>query len=111
VTPDGNSLRLLLELPESTASELLPALVPKGFVTLDGTSLTLTEVDDKTQRFGVMLIAHTQEKVILSSKKPGDKVNVEVDVVAKTVAKVVLSGGLETLVEGIVEKVLRKKGL
>jgi riboflavin synthase len=89
----------------------LPALVPKGYVALDGTSLTLTLVDDKTRTFGVMLIAHTQEKVVLTSKKTGDKVNVEVDVVAKTVEKVVRSGGLESLIEGIVEKALARRQL
>jgi riboflavin synthase len=109
-TPDGNSVRLVLQLPES-ATDLLTALVPKGYVALDGTSLTLTMVDDKTRTFGVMLIAHTQEKVVLSSKKAGDKVNVEVDMVAKTVEKVVRSGGLESLIEGIVEKALAKRQL
>lgn len=84
---DGNSIRLTLKMsPEHP--ELMNCLVPKGYVALDGTSLTLTHIDDDKQEFGIMLIAHTQDKVVLTDKKEGDKVNVEVDMVAKGVAKI-----------------------
>jgi len=124
VTPDGNSLRLdfILEKPSAY-------LVPKGYVTLDGTSLTLTHVSPRGHEFGIMLIAHTQEKVILPKKKPGDKVNVEFDVVAKGVERIVCNilgmsvsgneggaeGGslsaLEEMVERAVERALAKRGV
>ena len=96
---------------------LLPYLIPKGYVAIDGTSLTLTAVDDARRTFGVMLIKHTQEKITLSKKAVGAKVNIEVDMVGKFVEKSVhaaLGGGggpLRGLVEKIVEDVLVKKGL
>lgn len=85
---DGNSIRLTLKLsPEHP--ELVDCLVPKGYVALDGTSLTLTDINDAEATFGIMLIAHTQDKVVLTNKREGDLVNVEVDMVAKAVAKIV----------------------
>ena len=98
---------------------MLPYLIPKGYVTIDGTSLTLTEVDDAKQTFGVMLIQHTQEKITLSKKKIGSKVNIEVDMVGKYVEKSVsaaLSGSgsgahWKELIERVVEQVLAKKGI
>ncbi|KAI0800618.1 Lumazine-binding protein [Fomes fomentarius] len=118
-SPDGDSLRLLFELPEPTLERpsLLPYLIPKGYVAIDGASLTLTAVDDTRRTFGVMLITHTQEKITLSKKAVGSKVNIEVDMVGKFVEKSVqaaLSGGggpLRGLVEKVVEDVLVKKGL
>ncbi|OBZ80012.1 Riboflavin synthase [Grifola frondosa] len=88
-SPDGDSLRLLFQLPEPTPSRpsLLPYLIPKGYVAIDGTSLTLTSVDDTQRTFGVMLIKHTQEKITLSRKAIGAKVNIEVDMVGKFVDK------------------------
>lgn len=119
-TPDGASLRLLFQFPEATQSRpsLLPYLIPKGYVTIDGASLTLTSVDDKRRTFGVMLIQHTQEKISLSKKEIGSKVNVEVDMVGKYVEKSVLAAleggggqGMRALVEKVVEDVLLKKGI
>jgi riboflavin synthase len=115
-TPDGNSIRLLFRLPDGAdADEYLAALVTKGYVALDGTSLTLTSVDDAARTFGVMLIAHTQERVVLTAKKPGDRVNVEVDIVGKGVAKIVkrsLEGDgslLQAYVDKAVERALAKR--
>jgi len=56
-----------------------------------------------------MLIAHSQEKLTLTSKKPGDSVNVEVDCMGKYVLG--SESRLEAMVERIVEKRLRAKGL
>ncbi|KXN88847.1 Riboflavin synthase, partial [Leucoagaricus sp. SymC.cos] len=66
--PDGDSLRLTFQLEEPTPERpsLLPYLIPKGYVTIDGASLTLTGVSDADRTFGVMLIQHTQEKISLS---------------------------------------------
>ncbi|EGO03865.1 hypothetical protein SERLA73DRAFT_175548 [Serpula lacrymans var. lacrymans S7.3] len=117
-TPDGESLRLTFQLEEPTSSRpsLLPYLIPKGYVTIDGASLTLTFVDDAHRTFGVMLIKHTQEKITLGKKALGSKVNIEVDMVGKYVTKSVLAaleggGGqsMRTLIEKIVEEVLEKK--
>lgn len=109
---DGDSVRLTFQLEEAT---LLPYLIPKGYVALDGVSLTLTGVDDGQRRFGIMLIKHTQERVTVGGKGVGEKVNVEVDMVGKYVYKSVTSalggegsGGLRQLVERVVEDVLRR---
>lgn len=116
---DGNSIRFLFQLPES-AAEYQAGLIPKGYVTIDGTSLTLTSVDDSDRTFGVMLIAHTQERVIITEKKVGEKVNIEIDVVAKAVSKIVnqtleghLQGGskVQEMVDAAVERALKKRGL
>lgn len=124
IVSDGDSLRLLFQLNEATPTRpsLLPYLIPKGYVTIDGTSLTLTEVNDAKGTFGVMLIQHTQEKITLSKKKIGSKVNIEVDMVGKYVEKSVsaaLSGSgsgeaqkhWKDLIERVVEGVLAKKGI
>ncbi|KAK7058488.1 Riboflavin synthase alpha chain [Paramarasmius palmivorus] len=118
ITPDGTSLRITFALPPNQR-ELLPYLVLKGYVTIDGTSLTLTGVDDVEGMFSVMLIEHTQEKITLSRKKVGSKVNIEVDMVGKYVEKGVVAAlegrsggeGMRRIVEKIVEEVLVKKGI
>ncbi|EJU02800.1 Lumazine-binding protein [Dacryopinax primogenitus] len=116
MTPDENSLRCVFQLPPPTPERpsLMPYLIPKGYVCLDGTSLTLTQVDDSERTFGVMLIAHTQSKIVLPLKMPGMKVNVEVDMVGKYVEKAVLaalggSQGVENRVEQMVEKILETR--
>ncbi|KAF9486592.1 riboflavin synthase [Pholiota conissans] len=121
--PDGDSLRLTFRVPAPTPMRpsLLPYLIPKGYVTLDGASLTLTGVDDKAGTFSVMLIRHTQEKITLARKEVGAKVNVEVDMVGKYVLKSVVAAlgggegaaedpqGLRGLITKVVEDVLAKK--
>ncbi|KAF8899071.1 hypothetical protein BD779DRAFT_57656 [Infundibulicybe gibba] len=117
---DGDSLRLSFQFPEPTPARpsLLPYIIPKGYIAIDGTSLTITVVDDKTRTFGVMLIQHTQQKITLSKKEVGAKVNIEVDMLGKYVEKSVvaaLSGGggesMRALIRKIVEDVLETKGI
>ncbi|HZR99354.1 MAG TPA: riboflavin synthase [Chloroflexota bacterium] len=79
VRPEGDSLWMTFRAPH----DLLPYLVVKGFVAVDGISLTITERRDDT--FSVALVAYTQSVVTLASKRPGDRVNLEVDVIAKYV--------------------------
>ncbi|RDB29236.1 Riboflavin synthase [Hypsizygus marmoreus] len=119
-TSDGDSLRLRFQLPEATPSRpsLLPYLIPKGYVTIDGASLTLTGVDDSRRTFDVMLIQHTQDKITLGKKVIGSKVNIEVDMVGKYVEKSVVAAlggrggeGIRGVVEKVVEDVLARKGL
>ena len=65
--------------------------MPKGFISVDGTSLTICDVhnDDTTNEhwFTFMLVAHTQKHVIIPSKLLGDQVNLEFDVLAKIVER------------------------
>jgi riboflavin synthase len=73
--------RLAIEAPE----EILRYCVEKGSITVDGVALTLTEVTGET--FEVALVPHTLEVTTLGSLQPGDRVNLEVDVLAKYVEK------------------------
>ncbi|XP_020583726.1 riboflavin synthase [Phalaenopsis equestris] len=75
-----------------TSPELLRYIVPKGFITVDGTSLTVVHVYDEDVCFDFMLVAYTQQKVVIPMKKVGDKVNLEVDILGKYVEKLLRSG-------------------
>jgi riboflavin synthase len=70
--------------------DLLPYLVEKGSVTVDGCSLTVVAVVDGT--FSVAIIPHTAAVTTLGTKTAGAEVNLEVDVVAKYVERLLLAG-------------------
>lgn len=78
---EGDSTRLLFRAPE----ELAKFIAPKGSIALDGTSLTVNEVDGA--RFGVNLIPHTKAVTTWGAAKAGDLVNLEVDTMARYVAR------------------------
>ena len=80
-TPEGDSLRLVLEASEP----LKRYIAPKGSVTIDGVSLTVNEVDGA--RFGINVILHTQAATTLGETAPGDAVNLEIDMLARYVAR------------------------
>jgi riboflavin synthase len=65
------------------APELIKYIVGKGFIAIDGTSLTVVEADTKEKCFTFMLVDYTQKKIVIPSKIVGDKVNIEVDVLGK----------------------------
>jgi riboflavin synthase len=67
----------------SAAAELMPYMVDKGFIAIDGVSLTIVNVEDSS--FVVSLVDYTMENTTLGKKRPGDVVNLEVDVIAKYV--------------------------
>ena len=78
---EGDSVRYTFEAPRA----LSRFIAPKGSVALDGTSLTVNEVDDT--RFGVNIIPHTQEVTTWCVSKVGDRVNLEIDTLARYVAR------------------------
>ena len=80
-TPEGDSERFVIEAP----GELAAFIAPKGSVTLDGTSLTVNEVDGST--FGVNLISHTLSVTTWGASSAGQKVNIEIDMLARYVAR------------------------
>lgn len=84
VREEGDSLRFRFAAPAA----LMPLIAPKGSVTLNGVSLTVNEVEDSA--FGVNIIPHTQSETTFGEAKAGDRVNLEVDVLARYVAR--LSG-------------------
>jgi len=55
-------------------------IVPKGFIAVDGTSLTICDVNQNENWFTFMLVSHTQQKVIIPKKSIGDFVNIEVKI-------------------------------
>lgn len=79
--PEGDSLRVRFKLDDT----LKRFIAPKGSVTLNGVSLTVNEVDDN--RFGVNLIAHTQQETTLGKLSVGALINVEIDMLARYVAR------------------------
>src|SRR3712207_3958568 len=78
---------LAFSIPE----ELAPYLVEKGSITVDGVSLTVSSL--LPDRFEVALIPHTLEVTTLSRLQPGDRVNLEVDVIAKYVQRMLAARG------------------
>ncbi|CAD0083948.1 unnamed protein product [Aureobasidium vineae] len=94
---------------------VLRYIVEKGYVTLDGASLTITAVDDDQGWFEIMMINYTQAKVVMGKKEKGDTVNVEVDCVGKYVEKSVVgyfegkAGGEPAILEKIVSRIVDEK--
>jgi riboflavin synthase len=68
--------------------EVMRYVVPKGFIAVDGISLTV--VDVAATSFVISLIRYTQQHVVLPDKSPGDAVNLEVDILAKYVERFVI---------------------
>jgi len=81
VTPENESLRLVVEAP----AVLMRFIAEKGSVALDGVSLTVNEVG--AGHFGVNIIPHTQRETSLGAARPGDPLNLEIDLLARYVAR------------------------
>jgi riboflavin synthase len=81
VRPEGGSVRVTFRAPEALAR----FIAPKGSVALNGTSLTVNEVDGA--EFGVNFIPHTQAATTWGEVAMGDRVNLEVDTMARYVAR------------------------
>jgi len=67
----------------SAPDRLMPYIVSRGFIAVDGVSLTIADLDDVS--FVVSLVTYTREGTTLGNKRPGDIVNLEVDILAKYV--------------------------
>ncbi|WZZ85854.1 hypothetical protein YC2023_114433 [Brassica napus] len=76
-----------------TDKGLVKYIVPKGFVAVDGTSLTVVDVSDEESCFDFMLVAYTQQKVVIPTKKIGQEVNLEVDIMGKYVERLLTTAG------------------
>jgi riboflavin synthase len=86
VRDEGDSRRFVFEAPAALAR----FVAPKGSVALDGTSLTVNEVEGA--RFGVNIIPHTQEVTTWGCAAEGDRVNLEIDTLARYVARLAEAG-------------------
>lgn len=95
VRPEGDSMRFTFEAPEALGR----FVAPKGSVTVDGTSLTINDVEDiraganaPRVRFGVNIIPHTQAVTTWGEARTGDAVNLEIDMLARYVARLAEKG-------------------
>jgi riboflavin synthase len=107
IKPEGNSIWFTFQLNEED-NDMMRYVIPKGFICLDGTSLTVCDVDDNERTFSIMMIAHTQNHVIMPTKEIGDRVNVEVDMLAKYALKslenaIMTNQGIEELVKRVLK--------
>ena len=86
VTPEGNSYRIIIHAP----AEIMRYLVEKGFITVDGISLTVVALDDT--QFTIAVIQYTYQSTTLGDRKSGDRVNLEVDILAKYTERLLQEG-------------------
>jgi len=81
ITREGEAVLIRFETPP----ELIRYIVEKGFIAVDGTSLTV--VDKDATSFSVSIVGYTREHTILADRKTGDTVNLETDIIGKYVAE------------------------
>jgi riboflavin synthase len=86
MTPEGGSVRFVFEAPD----DLARFIAPKGSIAVDGISLTVNGVEGN--RFGINIISHTQAVTILGAAAPGQRVNLEVDMLARYVQRLLEHG-------------------
>src|SRR5437660_8265200 len=91
--PEGDSVRFTIEAP----APLMRYIAPKGSVALDGISLTVNEVE--RSRFGVSIIPYTLAHTSLGEAMPGQRMNFEIDTIARYVARLLGAGGEERIRE------------
>jgi len=97
--PDGPAVLMRFAAP----ADVMANVVEKGFIAVDGTSLTVADRDDAS--FTVSIIPMTQNLTILLDKGPGDTVNLETDIIGKYVAQHLKGGG-----SGLTAAFLRENG-
>lgn len=112
VTPDGNALTFRFQPRDRS---VLRYIVEKGFIAIDGASLTVTAVQDGPDGWWeVMLIAYTQERIVTGKKQVGELINLEVDMIGKYVEKNVVAwfddkGGESAALERLVAKLVDER--
>lgn len=90
---EGDSLWIKVK----TGLEILKYIVPKGFIAVDGTSLTVVKIFEEESCFNFMLVDYTQNKVVIPMKGVGEKVNLEVDILGKYVERLLSSGFVDSI--------------
>ncbi len=95
VVPEGGAVLVRVQAPPS----VMRYIVEKGFIAMDGVSLTVVDHDETS--FRVSLVRYTREATTLGALRPGHTVNLEADILAKYVERVARPGGLteESLAE------------
>lgn len=113
---EGNALTFKFELRDK---QYMQYIVEKGFISIDGTSLTITGVDYERSHFSIMMVSYTQLKVIMPMKKEGDTVNIEVDLTGKLIEGQIVAyldqqvaqtdSRLAKLIESIIDRKLEER--
>lgn len=103
-TPVANAVYYEIEVNE----ELLRYMLLKGSVTVDGTSLTIFGISDKS--FTISLIPHTLSETILGAKSPGNIVNIECDILGKYIEKFLSKGSIKETGKTITKAFLEENG-
>ncbi|MBI2866411.1 MAG: riboflavin synthase, partial [Chloroflexi bacterium] len=98
VVPEGEATLVRIQAPPS----VMRYVVEKGFIAMDGVSLTVVDRDETS--FRVSLVRYTQEGTTLGQLRPGKTVNLEVDILAKYVERIAQPSG------GLTEATLEEKG-
>lgn len=89
MTPEGEAIIVRIKTPP----ELLKYMLVKGPVCMDGISLTIVAKDSES--FSVSLVQYTQEHTNLINRKPGDRINLETDILARYVENILAARELE----------------
>ncbi|ADU65831.1 riboflavin synthase [Desulfurispirillum indicum] len=110
ISRDGNSWKFRLRLHQP---ECIRYFIERGSASIDGVSLTVFDVDTATASFTFNLIPHSQSLTTLTTKKSGDVVNIECDLVAKYIERLLgfgTSGATPASQGGVSMELLRQHG-
>ena len=99
----SRSIELIIRAPE----ELKYYIAMKGSICIDGTSLTVNKITNKD--FEINIVPHTQQQTIIKNYKPGTKVNLEVDLIARYLERLLMKRG-DNVTNGITLETLAKAG-
>jgi len=103
VKEESRSIQLIIKAPE----ELKRYIAMKGSICIDGTSLTVNKITNSD--FEINIVPHTQQQTIIKNYKPGTKVNLEVDLIARYLERLLMKQDDNTA-EGITLDALAKAG-
>lgn len=84
ISHEKDALWFTISIPQ----EYMKYIVEKGYITVDGASLTVCDVIDKENSFSFTMIPHTQENVVTAQKEIGSIVNIEVDITGKYIDRI-----------------------
>ncbi len=103
IKEESRSIQLIIKAPE----ELKRYIAMKGSICIDGTSLTVNKITNAN--FEINIVPHTQQQTIIKNYKPGTKVNLEVDLIARYLERLLMKQDDNTG-EGVTLEALAKAG-
>lgn len=86
ISQEKDAMWFTISIPE----DYMKYIVEKGYITVDGASLTICEVIDEANSFNFTMIPHTQASVVTAQKKVGNLVNIEVDITGKYIDRILV---------------------